>query len=178
MKRAAVAIGCLAAAAVGFLGHAVQAEAWGRYGRGLREAHIELGTWLKETRPRDTVVALGDAGAIPFFSELPVIDLWGLADPAIASLPGEYRSREGTADYALGRRPDLIVLWNRRPIHDEDGSLRIVGGTAFDRALAEHPGFPRDYEFVREFTFRPIAEPGTGYYLDVFERRSGEDDPR
>jgi hypothetical protein len=135
-----------------------------------------LGSWLAERHPADALVALGDAGAIPFYSGLRVIDLWGLADATIARLPGEYGRRAGAADYALGRDPDVVVLWNivpilRDPIQRGKAEPRIIGAQHFDRAIAGHPRFLRDYDFVREFTFRPQRGRRPGYYLEVFERR-------
>jgi hypothetical protein len=48
---------------------------------------------------------------------------------------------------------------------------RVHGGQEIDRTIAEHPGFARDYRFVREFVFRRQAPEIPGYYLDVFERK-------
>lgn len=142
------------------------------YRAGLRQAHFALGRWLHDTRPPDTWLAIGDAGAVPFFSRLPVIDLWGLNDAEIARLPGEFGHREGVADLVLARRPGLIVLWNLQPIH-QDGRLRVLGAWPFDREIAGHRAFRDDYRFVREWTFRQAAGGPNGYYLDVFERRPG-----
>jgi len=168
----ALALACLATA-VGFqiLGHLGRAHARGAYQRGMERAHISLGTWLAQRYPGDAVVAIGDAGAVPFFSRLRVIDLWGLNDATIAQLPGEFGDRPGTASYTLGRRPDAIVLWNLVPIRDGPQRGRIHGAQPFDRELAQHPDFQRDYRFVREFVFRPRQGQLGGYYLDAFERR-------
>ena len=174
--RRAVATAVAIGVAFSGWGHMALRDARDRYAVGLERAHIALGTWLSESQPEGTSVALGDAGAIPFVSGLPVIDLWGLADATIARLPGEYGDRPGTADYVLERRPGVIVIWNVVPILKETGRLRIVGAWPFDREIAEHPIFGREYRFVREFTFRPETIPGSGYYLDVFERRPGAAD--
>ena len=63
------------------------------------------------------------------------------------------------------------MIWNLVPIQKQPGRLHVVGARPFDREIAEHPAFGREYRFVREFTFRPETIPGTGYYLDVFQRR-------
>jgi arabinofuranosyltransferase len=168
----ALAVACLAVA-IGFqiVGHYGRARARGAYQRGMERAHLPLGAWLAERYPGDAVVAIGDAGVVPFFSRLRVVDLWGLNDATIAQLPGEFGDRPGTASYALGRRPDAIVLWNLVPIHQGRQRGRIHGAQPFDRELAEHPDFQRDYRFVREFVFRPLRGELGGYYLDAFERR-------
>jgi hypothetical protein len=169
-RRLAVAA-CVLAFGVGVAGNAARTGVHAPYQAGLREAHMALGAWLAETYPPDTVVAIGDAGAVPFFSRLPIIDLWGLTDPVISRLPGNHRKREGVASYALMRRPGVIVLRNRTEILREPGRFRVNGGTPFDAAIFEQPTFRREYHFVREFTFRKEEEHGSGYYLDVFEHR-------
>jgi hypothetical protein len=167
-------VGLLVAAvalATGTLGSHALAKSRGAYRLGLENAHIALGLWLAENLPPNTWAAIGDAGAVPFFSRLPIIDLWGLSDATIARLPGEYGRREGVAEYVLGRRPGVIILWNVVPIQAEPDRLRIMGAQAFDREIAAHPLFREQYRFLREFTFRATTTPGTGYYLDVFEHR-------
>jgi arabinofuranosyltransferase len=178
VRRRNVAAGlCALAVAVGSWGHVAQAQVRAGYERGLREAHVALGSWLAARHPETALVALGDAGATPFYSGLRVIDLWGLADATIARLPGEYGSRIGAADYALGRNPDVIVLWSVAPILRDDTEPRVVGAQHFDRAIARHPRFRRDYRFVRTFTFRPRRRRVPGYYLAVFERLPEAVDP-
>jgi hypothetical protein len=68
--------------------------------------YVELGRVLRAVgqvreQPR---LAIGDAGAIPYYSGWHTIDLVGLNDAVIA--------RRGTPDpsYVLGERPDLIVV--------------------------------------------------------------------
>ena len=160
-----------AALAAALFGNARLAETHASYEQGLEEAHIALGEWLRETSLPGTWVALGDSGAIPFYSRLPVLDLWGLADATISRLPGEYGNRPGTANYVLGRRPGIIVLWNLVPIRNDSGALRLAPAQPFDREIADHPAFLRSYRFVREFTFSKQTGPPDGYYLEVFERR-------
>jgi hypothetical protein len=169
---------CVAAGLIALGGNARLIESRSHYERGLREAHIALGRWLHETRAPDDLLAVGDAGAIPFFSRLPTLDLWGLSSPAISALPGEYGARPGTANYALGQSPDVIVLWNLEPIRptppirEGASALRMTLAQPFDREIGAHPEFRSGYRFVREFTFQPKVGPRQGYYLDVFERRT------
>jgi arabinofuranosyltransferase len=153
----------------------------GHYRRGLENAHIALGRWLHEQYPADSVLAIGDAGAIPFFSRLTTIDLWGLNDAVIAHLPGEYGYKKAMVEDVLGRDPDVIVLWNRvsflaedtpdETLGDDHRVGRVYGGKEIDRSIAEHPSFAHGYRFVREFVFRVQSLKIPGYYLDVFERR-------
>ena len=168
---ALVAAGAALVLVLQISGHYERHRGRSAYQRGMENAHIALGHWLAERHPEHAVVAIGDAGAVPFFSRLGAIDLWGLNDATIAQLPGEYGDRPGTASYVLGRHPEVIVLWNLASFVAERPQGQIAGAQAFDRDLAAHPEFQRDYRFVRELTFRPRRGRLGGYYLDVFERR-------
>ena len=151
-------------------GHWNHEASAGRYRAGLKAAHMALGDWLREKYPADTVLAIGDAGAVPYFSELTTIDLWGLNEAKIARMPGEYGQKKSMPDYVFGREPGVVVLWNRLPfLNGEKG--RVFGGRELDSQLAAHPDFARDYRFVREFVFRRHAPQIPGYYLDVFTRK-------
>ncbi len=161
------------------------------YRRGFENAHVALGHWLNERYPTDSVLAIGDAGSVPFFSRLTTIDLWGLNDAVIAHLPGEYGRKQAMAANVLARDPEVIVLWNRvsflaqeglaedAPAKDafdetigEDQRMgRVYGGREIDRSIAQHQSFGRGYRFVREFVFRAHSSEIPGYYLDVFERK-------
>jgi hypothetical protein len=95
----------------------------GSMGRYL-EGNIKLGRHLAATRDADTVIAVPSAGAIPFYSGLPAIDLYGLNDAHIARVPfprGQRgRMMKWDNDYVLSRSPDLIVInrgyqWQAKP---------------------------------------------------------------
>lgn len=178
--------GMVAAAAVLAVGfnvsaHAVHVESTRPYIEGLERGHIALGQWLRESQPPDSLIAVADAGAIPFFSRLEAVDLWGLNDATIARLPGEYGERPGMVDYVMERDPDLIVLWNQRSFLATGAQGRpegrLLGGQALDHAIASDPRFGARYRFTREFVFREQRSELAGYYLDVFVRRASRSDP-
>jgi arabinofuranosyltransferase len=96
----------LAAAAHALLGLAPRALEWSReYTHGLARAHIALGHRLA-ARFRDgrCVLAIADAGAVPYYSGCTTIDTFGLNEPVIA------RGGRGDADYVLRQSPDVLVL--------------------------------------------------------------------
>lgn len=69
---------------------------------------IQIGKWLKKNVPPNTLIAVDAAGAIPFFSELPTIDMFGMND--------EYIAHEDNPNLGLGvaghEKFDLgYVLW-------------------------------------------------------------------
>lgn len=81
---------------------------------------VELGHWLAETMPADSVLAISDVGAAPFYSGLTTFDInpSSLLDRRIAG--------EGWSDeYFFSVDPDVVVL------------------TAFSLT---HPDFPGDHE--------------------------------
>lgn len=125
------------------------------YAHGLESAHLPLGRKLAEARARThrCVLAIGDAGSVPYRSGCVTIDTFGLNEPEIA------RGRHD-ADYVLSRRPDALVLisysreqfephlpWERE-LHDKAIAL---GMTVLDKlefsptywlwVLQREPGF-------------------------------------
>jgi arabinofuranosyltransferase len=83
------------------------------YAPGLQRAHAPLGRFLRENPPpgRAGVLAIGDAGAVPYHSGWRTIDTFGLNEPTIA--------RTGVHDPApvLAKRPDVLVLISKSPWH-------------------------------------------------------------
>jgi hypothetical protein len=77
--------------------------------------HATIGRWLRETMPRDTTVAVIAAGALPYESRLPAIDMLGLNDEHIAHREldlGQFAAGHEKYDsaYVLDRQPDIILL--------------------------------------------------------------------
>jgi len=107
--------------------------------RAVRVARVgdigaEVGRWLHETMPPDTVIAVNAAGAIAYYSGFRVIDMLGLNDVHIAhrhmprmgkGIPGH---EKGDGAYVLSRRPDLIQFgpsWGQvRPMFVGDRELK------------------------------------------------------
>lgn len=79
------------------------------------EQRVEIGRWLRDNVPSSTTIAVIPAGAIPYESRLPAIDMLGLSDRHIAhrDLPigGLAAGHEKyDSQYVLDRRPDIIIL--------------------------------------------------------------------
>jgi hypothetical protein len=70
---------------------------------------------LASATERDAVLAVSSAGAIPYFSERPAIDILGKSDPHIAAsdpLPGPFLPGHTKRDYAYSfgeLQPDVIT---------------------------------------------------------------------
>jgi arabinofuranosyltransferase len=114
-RRLAVQAGLLLALVAG----AQQLDA---YNRMAREERWEwdgaiLGRFLQRAfGPSQPLLAVDTAGCLPYFSQLPALDMLGLTDRYLARHPpagfgkGLIGHELGDGDYVLRREPDLIVL--------------------------------------------------------------------
>jgi len=84
--------------------------------------YVEIANRLREITTPEARIAVVTAGAIPYFSERPAIDLLGKNDPTIARQPNHLPSGIGDIrpghmkwdyDYAIGElKPDVVVqIW-------------------------------------------------------------------
>jgi hypothetical protein len=77
------------------------------------EMHWSMfGRWLKMNVPANTVIAVGPAGKIPYYSELYTIDMWGLNNDFIAHTKSK-RLQAGHKkfdfQYVLSLNPEFII---------------------------------------------------------------------
>jgi hypothetical protein len=84
--------------------------------------YYEVAQWLKQNADNNDVVAIGEAGLIPYYAETRIIDMFGLIDKHIARQPGLLHIK-GDAKYVLERKPDYIVLV---ALCDTDGNVRYA----------------------------------------------------
>jgi hypothetical protein len=91
-----------------------------------------IGQYLRNHFPQDTLVALNPAGAIPFYSQMPTIDMLGLNNYHIAHY-GErdprlrYGHQVGDGKYVLSQEPDIVLLGA--------GSSRLPGPFISDQEI-------------------------------------------
>jgi arabinofuranosyltransferase len=77
------------------------------------EEHWSMfGKWLKMNVPPETIIAVGPAGKIPYYSELYTIDMWGLNNAYIAKTESK-RLHAGHKkfdfDYVLSLKPEFMI---------------------------------------------------------------------
>jgi arabinofuranosyltransferase len=109
-----------------------------------RFARIRLvaGARLRELVPPDTWISVGAAGALPYASNLPAFDAYGLVDPSVlehAEPDAGPRARPGHQLHAplarvLAREPDLMchIGWDaERPPTRADARRRAGPGWAW-----------------------------------------------
>jgi hypothetical protein len=130
------------------------------YGNLLKNVHIPLGLWLKEyNRFKDNItLAVADAGAIPFYSELNCIDFYGLNDI-------EFAKKGFSAERLLQRCPDFIILksCSNSTFKGTDTPYGRYSDMIFNNKI-----FKENYQFNRKFT-----NNNPFYSLWVFERKNG-----
>jgi hypothetical protein len=107
----------------------------------------DVGEFLSRAFPNERpLVAVDAAGTLPFYSELPCLDMLGLNDRVIASIhPPDFGTgfpghELGNGAYLLSRKPDLIVF------HNSNGDAEPMwrGG----REMKGSPEFARNYQLV------------------------------
>ena len=139
----------------------------------VREVGVwrQVGAWFREhARPGETIAVL-PAGAIPYFSGLPAIDMLGLNDAhiahrAVAQLgSGQAGHEKYDVDYVLARRPEYVIIGVYRlspePLRPEQ---MIAPSYAAERELLSHPGFVAQY--------RPETARTPGGFFVYFVRSS------
>jgi arabinofuranosyltransferase len=116
------------------------------------EERIPVGRWLGQNRAADDFATFGGAGVIPYYSEIPGIDVFGLVDATIAHDPRMTVSTRpghqkwGSDEYMLSRKPTLLTH-------------RYCLGPS---CPVDNGGPPPGYEWVRATV--PVPTGGTTYY--------------
>ena len=85
--------------------------------KNVNEMQVAAAHWVRENVPRRATVAVNDIGAMAFFADRPVIDLRGIATPAILPVlerygrPGEPTRDSGALEFVKRVRPDYLVVF-------------------------------------------------------------------
>lgn len=80
-------------------------------------ARITAGKWLKQNVPPGTWIAVDAAGQVPYFSELPAIDMFGINDLHIGRMPvanlgsGTPGHEKFDLGYIIARAPKYVVIY-------------------------------------------------------------------
>jgi hypothetical protein len=83
---------------------------------------VQMGKWLNQTFPPETVLSLRRQGAVPYYSGMKSIDILGLTEKDIArTLYNEkdvIKANKINADYILKQRPDVLILFSSESYFD------------------------------------------------------------
>jgi hypothetical protein len=103
-------------------------------------------------------------GWVSAATEADIVDLAGLTDPEIASLPGGHTSKRVDARFLLDRAPDALLLY--APAGLPPGGLaawqEIVTPRAVEARLASDDLVARRFE---PSAWLPLGRSGAGYVL-------------
>ncbi len=119
---------------------------------------LAAGAHLATERSETDLLAVNTAGALPYASGLPTLDMLGLTEPAIArrqvyvTSPRWSGHRRGWGDYVLSRRPALVFFYNSAGAREP----HYLG----DHQLADHPYFRFFYQLRR--TSLPALQESDG----------------
>jgi len=116
----------------------------------------QMGLEIKQIADEEDVIALSEVGAIPYFSELPVIDMFGLVDREIAQGDGALHEIYD-ADIVLNRKPEFILLG----LDEQNGERVALWGP--DQDILAHHDFSIKYEEIKTWQ-RPYVD---GFDTDV-----------
>ena len=102
------------------------------------------GAWMREALPADTWLTVGAAGALPYASGLPVVDVYGLVDPWPRRVPGLRASPRGRPGHQL-----MAPLAEVR-VHDPDLYCHVghVGPRVPSQASAAGRGLGPGYRWA------------------------------
>lgn len=91
----------------------------------------EIGMWFLKNLPKDTKIALGCAGIIPYWTDFYTIDILGLNDKHIAKQRSSGGILVGHAkfdsNYVLSKEPDLIIIGAAELLEGNPNIERVSG---------------------------------------------------
>jgi hypothetical protein len=127
----------------------------------------DVAAFMSARWPERPLTAVNHAGAIPFFTGFPVIDMTGLADAYVARGVKGGLHEKYAPDYVLSRSPRLIVLNSRvRPTPEQ---WYVPGYWKGETALVELDSFKAHYRPVARYWSWEYADGFTSYIL-LYER--------
>lgn len=110
--------------------------------RYFKHDHFAVAQWLAKNGRSTDLVALGEAGLIPYLTGMPALDLFGLMDPYLARLPG-LRHKKFDPNYVFEKRPRFVVLGGCKMWNDA-----ITSDFQYARVLLKDPRLEARYERV------------------------------
>jgi hypothetical protein len=133
------------------------------YLKSYAEERIPVGQWLGAHKQPDDLMTVGGAGVIPYYSEIPAYDIFGLVDATIAHDPRMTVSNRpghqkwGSDEHMLSRKPTLITH-----------RYCLGGACPVDNGWA-----PPGYEWVRATTSLPGQKQSYYSFLKRRDRAFG-----
>lgn len=102
---------------------------------------VDLGKWLRENVPEDSLLVTEHGGAIPYYSKLKTIEMWGLLDKKM--------SREGIdIEYILSKEPEIFIFSD---IYETEDTSRP--GMKELNLLYKDEEFLKEYHLIKEWPY-------------------------
>ncbi len=118
----------------------------------IRTVNAKLGVYLSHNTPPNGVVAVGDVGAIAYYSQRRIIDLHGLMDRTLIKYVGNFTTAPHSdvdTGYVLAQHPQWIIAIMNGPPGSPAGNNGAYG--LYDKLLRD-PRFPVDYKHYADYT--------------------------
>lgn len=123
-----------------------------------------LGPLYRRFKEKDPLLAVEPAGALPFFSELNAVDMYGLCDAHIARQEPQKHlglaHDHGDGEYVWMRKPDLVLFLIPTGGHPRSSTGRV---------MKAKPDFNQLYKRVQFRALSPTLVEGT-----IYVRRDGK----
>jgi len=116
--------------------------------------YLKAALYLKAHATPDALIAVQNAGTIPYLTRLPTLDMSGLADKHIARSPvkGSLKRRYDS-DYVLSREPDYVEVLTHINLDVKDPKNPDPG----IHELIRLPEFQENYRTVHDFSGPGVA---------------------
>jgi len=143
--------------------------------KGMLNAHIQLGKDLEayKCNPRQMHIAMGDAGAVPYFSDWNTLDFIGLNNIDMATT----RNEQIKAKEALSTEPELLVLVS-------NSYKKFCSPVQIDNVVYTEMMKKANYKLVRIYQFQAdyhylwvMAKPGSPmyrYFVESINKRTSQ----
>ncbi len=138
------------------------------------------GEWLGNNLPPDTLLAISSLGRIPYYSELPCVDMLGLADEHIAHREmeldrGFLGHQKYDSEYVLSRKPDIVAIEYGTQESDFDPARDLTTKKILERVQPEKGWWPAPSDLIARLEFQEAyspraAEVQPGLWFVYFER--------
>ena len=136
-----------------------------KYLNTIQSEHIQVGKYINQEIPPDEyLVVVIDAGAIPFYAQLPTIDFGRLNDSYLAH---NMLSEEKRLDYLFSTNPGAIVITGSTTLSGENNDTAAF--TGFPALIVQDSRF-QDYHLEKTYGQEESSELLTNYFVFVFVR--------
>ena len=86
--------------------------------RALTETNLKLAQFISDNSSKSDLIAIGDGGVVPYYTNLPIIDLHGLLDRHLRDYAGNFSTNPHSdidLNYLFNANPTWIVLITSKP---------------------------------------------------------------